>query len=408
MLYPQNGTARADADFRTRANTDATRMKSTLASYFEKTYGRPAEAFAQAPGRIEFIGNHTDYNGGLTMGVAIDKIVMAALAKRDDKKLCFASIKTGEKVLVDMDDLQKRDREHNWVNYPLGVFKYLLEAGMTADCGFDMLDMSSVPPGAGLSSSAAIELSSGYAMASLYGFDIDRKSLVRIGRQSENLFVGMPCGILDQGVSGYGKADSLVYIDCLTEDFSNFPLPHKCRFWLFNSTKKHALVDGLYAERHAECMEAARVLSEGGKMRLLRHFTMSDLDAAKEKLSQKVYNRARHVIEENARVLKAKELLERGDIAGVGRLLNASHESSKTLFENSCEELDYLVDTVSGVEGVYGARLTGGGFGGAVMAFTDDTFSQTQANEVAQIYEKKFGKKPMIFACASGDGAKTA
>ena len=154
-------------------------------------------------------------------------------------------------------------------------------------------------------------------------------------------------------------------------------------------------------------MEAARVLSEGGKMRLLRHFTMSDLDAAKEKLSQKVYNRARHVIEENARVLKAKELLERGDIAGVGRLLNASHESSKTLFENSCEELDYLVDTVSGVEGVYGARLTGGGFGGAVMAFTDDTFSQTQANEVAQIYEKKFGKKPMIFACASGDGAKT-
>ena len=198
-----------------------------------------------------------------------------------------------------------------------------------------------------------------------------------------------------------------MYIDCLTEDFSNFPLPHKCRFWLFNSTKKHALVDGLYAERHAECMEAARVLSEGGKMRLLRHFTMSDLDAAKEKLSQKVYNRARHVIEENARVLKAKELLERGDIAGVGRLLNASHESSKTLFENSCEELDYLVDTVSGVEGVYGARLTGGGFGGAVMAFTDDTFSQTQANEVAQIYEKKFGKKPMIFACASGDGAKT-
>lgn len=382
-------------------------MKSTLASYFEKTYGRPAEAFAQAPGRIEFIGNHTDYNGGLTMGVAIDKIVMAALARRDDKKLCFASIKTGEKVLVDMDDLQKCDREHNWVNYPLGVFKYLLEAGMTADCGFDMLDMSSVPPGAGLSSSAAIELSSGYAMASLYGFDIDRKSLVRIGRQSENLFVGMPCGILDQGVSGYGKADSLVYIDCLTEEFSNFPLPHKCRFWLFNSTKKHALVDGLYAERHAECMEAARVLSEGGKMRLLRHFTMSDLDAAKEKLSQKVYNRARHVIEENARVLKAKELLERGDIAGVGRLLNASHESSKTLFENSCEELDYLVDTVSGVEGVYGARLTGGGFGGAVMAFTDDTFSQTQANEVAQIYEKKFGKKPMIFACASGDGAKT-
>lgn len=381
-------------------------MKSTLASYFEKIYGKPAEVFAQAPGRIEFIGNHTDYNGGFTMGVAIDKIVMAALAKRDDDKLCFASIRTGEKVYVDINDIKKQNKEHNWVNYPLGVFKYLLEAGMTANSGFDMLDMSSVPPGAGLSSSAAIELSSGYAMSALYGFDVDKKTLVRIGRQSENLFVGMPCGILDQGVSGYGKADSLVFIDCLTEEFSNFPLPHKCRFWLFNSTKKHALVDGLYAERHAECMEAAKILSEGGKMRLLRHFTIPDLEAAKSKMTQKVYNRAKHVIEENERVLKAKDLLLRGDITGVGKLLNASHESSKTLFENSCEELDFLVDTVSGIEGVYGARLTGGGFGGAVMAFTDDTFSQTQANEVSQIYAKKFGKQPMIFTCASGDGAE--
>ena len=210
---------------------------------------------------------------------------------------------------------------------------------MTANSGFDMLDMSSVPPGAGLSSSAAIELSSGYAMSALYGFDVDKKTLVRIGRQSENLFVGMPCGILDQGVSGYGKADSLVFIDCLTEEFSNFPLPHKCRFWLFNSTKKHALVDGLYAERHAECMEAAKILSEGGKMRLLRHFTISDLEAAKSKMTQKVYNRAKHVIEENERVLKAKDLLLRGDITGVGSSstppTKALRRSLKTPAKNS-------------------------------------------------------------------------
>lgn len=381
-------------------------MKSTLASYFEKTFCRPAEVFAQAPGRIEFIGNHTDYNGGFTMGVAIDKIVMCALAKRSDRKLCFGSIRTGEKVLIDMDDVKKQPKDYNWVNYPLGVFKFLLEAGMTPDYGFDMLDMSTVPAGAGLSSSAAIELSSGYAMSKLYGFETDKKTLVQIGRKSENYFVDMPCGILDQGVSGYGKADTLVFIDCLTEEFSNIPLPHKCRFWLFNSTKKHALVDGLYAERHAECMEAAKVLSEGGKSRLLRHFSISDLEAAKAKLSPKAYNRAKHVIEENDRVIKTKDLLQRGDITGVGKLLNASHESSKTLFENSCEELDFLVDTVTGIEGVYGARLTGGGFGGAIMAFTDDTFNQTQANEVSRIYENKFGKQPMIFTCVSGDGAK--
>lgn len=381
-------------------------MKNTLASYFEKFYARPAEAFAQAPGRIEFIGNHTDYNGGFTMGVAIDKVVMCALAKRSDRKICFGNIRSGEKIILDMDDIRPQPKRLNWVNYPLGVFKFLLEDGLIADCGFDMLDMSTLPPGAGLSSSAAIELSSGFAMAKLYEHQIELKSMVRIGRKSENLFVGMPCGILDQGVSGFGKADSIVFIDCLTEEFSNLPLPHSCQFWLFNSTKKHALVDGLYAQRHNECMEAAKILSQGGKSKLLRSFSIEDLNAAMEKMSENVYKRARHVIEENERVLKAKELLARGDIPSVGKLLRASHDSSRNLFENSCEELDFLVDTVCNFDGVYGARLSGGGFGGAVMALTDGSFSQTQANEIAAIYAKRFGKQPMIFSCCSGDGAK--
>ena len=381
-------------------------MKNTLASYFEKFYARPAEAFAQAPGRIEFIGNHTDYNGGFTMGVAIDKVVMCALAKRSDRKICFGNIRSGEKIILDMDDIRPQPKRLNWANYPLGVFKFLLEDGLIADCGFDMLDMSTLPPGAGLSSSAAIELSSGFAMAKLYEHQIELKNMVRIGRKSENLFVGMPCGILDQGVSGFGKADSIVFIDCLTEEFSNLPLPHSCQFWLFNSTKKHALVDGLYAQRHNECMEAAKILSQGGKSKLLRSFSIEDLNAAMEKMSENVYKRARHVIEENERVLKTKELLARGDIPGVGKLLRASHDSSRNLFENSCEELDFLVDTVCNFDGVYGARLSGGGFGGAVMALTDGSFSQTQAHEIAAIYAKRFGKQPMIFSCCSGDGAK--
>jgi len=362
--------------------------------------------FAQAPGRIEFIGNHTDYNGGLVMGVAIDKVVMAALAKRTDKKLCFASAKSGEKVFVDMDKIEKQPRDRNWVNYPLGVFKYLLEAGLKADAGFDMLDCSSLPAGAGLSSSAAIELSSAFAMSELFGFKADRKTFARVGRKCENHFVGMPCGILDQGVSAFGKKDSLVFIDCLTEDFSNYPLPHSCRFWLFNSTKKHALVDGFYAARHSECMEAAKILSGSGEQKLLRAFTAENLEAAKDKMTDIVYRRAKHVIEENARVLKAKDLLLKGDIAGVGKLLNASHESSRRLFENSCEELDFLVDTVSTMKNVYGARLSGGGFGGAVMALTDELFSEEDAEKVAEFYEKKFGKKPAVFTCVAGDGAK--
>ena len=196
-------------------------MKESLVSSFEKIFGRKPEALAQAPGRIEFIGNHTDYNGGLVMGVALDKDVMVAIAKRADRRLCFARAKFGDKVFVELDALEKQPKELNWVNYPLGVFKFLVQAGLKADCGFDMLDCSNLPAGAGLSSSAAIELASAYAMSKLYGFEADRKTLVKIGRKCENEFVGMPCGILDQGVSGFGKKDTIVYIDSLTEEFSN-------------------------------------------------------------------------------------------------------------------------------------------------------------------------------------------
>ncbi len=381
-------------------------MKDSLIASFEKIFDKKPEVISQAPGRIEFIGNHTDYNGGVVMGVALDKVVMVALAKRDDRNLVFASAKSGEKVMVSLDSLEKQAREYNWVNYPLGVFKYLIEAGLKADCGFNMLDCSNLPAGAGLSSSAAIELGSAFGMSKLYGFESDLKTLVRIGRKCENQFVGMPCGILDQGVSGFGKKDGIVFIDCLDEEFSSYPLPQGCKFWLFNSTKKHALVDGLYAARHDECMQAAKILSAGGEEKPLRAFTVADLEAIKDKMSDVVYRRAKHVIEENDRVMTAKEMLLKGDINGVGKLLNASHESSRKLFENSCEELDFLVDTVTPMSGVYGARLSGGGFGGAVMALTDESFSQADANKVSEIYEKKFGKKPMVFTCASGDGAK--
>ncbi len=381
-------------------------MKENLVLNFEKIYGEKPTVFAQAPGRIEFIGNHTDYNAGFTMGAAIDKVVMVALSKRNDRTICFASAKSGEKVEISLDDIQKQKKEYNWVNYPLGVFKFLLEAGLKADFGFNMLDVSNLPSGAGLSSSAAIELSSAFAFCQLYGFDCDLKTKVRIGRKCENEFVGMPCGILDQGVSGFGKSDALVFIDCKSEDFSNAPLPSSCKFWLFNSTKKHALVDGMYAARHSECMEAAKVLSGEGKQNLLREFTIENLEAKKSELSENAYKRAKHVIEENARVLKAKSALESGDIAEVGKLLVASHNSSKDLFENSCEELDFLVKEVIKSPNVYGARLSGGGFGGAVMALTNDSFSSEEADKVALAYEAKFGKKPAVFICAAGDGAK--
>lgn len=305
-----------------------------------------------------------------------------------------------------MDEIKPQPRSLNWVNYPLGVFKFLLEAGLKADFGFDFTDASDLPKGAGLSSSAAIEMAACHALAKLYGFPISKKDAVNIGRKSENDFVGMPCGILDQGVSCFGKKNSVVFIDCKTEDFETLPLADNCKFYLFNSTKKHALVDGLYAKRHGECLEAAKILSEGGGERMLRDFAMSDLDAKKDKMSVDVYKRARHVIEENERVLLAKECMRAGDMASLGGILFASHESSKNLFENSCEELDCLVDLLKGQKNVYGARLSGGGFGGAVMALVSDEFSDRQAEEVAEKYAQKFGAKPRVFECLAGDGAR--
>ncbi len=381
-------------------------LKTQLLQRFKDLFNCEPQAFAKAPGRIEFVGNHTDYNGGYVMGIATDKFIVCAASKRTDRKVCFGNVRTGEKIYADIDNIEKLPREKNWANYPLGVLKFMIELGFSPEVGFNICDISNLPSGAGLSSSAAIEMSSCAVIAELYGYKIDKKDMVRVGRKSENFFVGMPCGILDQGVSAFGEENSVVFIDCLSEEFSTFALPSNCKFYIFNSTKKHALVDGFYAERHKECMEAAKVLSQGGEDRFLREFTLADLEAKKSEMSEKAFMRASHVINENARVLAAKDAMLKGDIKTLGQILFASHESSKTLFENSAEELDLLVDLLKKNTKVFGARLSGGGFGGAVMALVTEDFSELEANIIAKEYAKVFNKEPRSFACHAGEGAK--
>ena len=381
-------------------------LKDQLAPTFKNLFGRDAQVFAQAPGRIEFVGNHTDYNGGFVMGVAIDKSICCAVAKRADRKACFANARNGQIISADIDNIQKFPRENNWANYPLGVLKFMIEAGFKPECGFDMTDISNLPSGAGLSSSAAIEMAACAALAKLFGFDIDKKTMAQIGRKSENHFVGMPCGILDQGVSAFGEKDRAVFIDCLCDEFDTLPLPQNSKFYIFNSTKKHALVDGQYAARHAECMEAAKILSEGGEPRLLRAFTLADLEAKKGAMSENAYKRAKHVINENERVLAARECMLNDNPVKLGQILFASHESSRTLFENSAQELDVLVDTLKNTPYVYGARLSGGGFGGAVMALVSSDFSEYNAHFVAEKYKTLFGQSPKYFECRADNGAR--
>ncbi len=239
-------------------------------------------------------------------------------------------------------------------------------------------------------------------LAALRGFDLPRTELVQACREAENKFVGMPCGILDQGVSGFGERDRLVHIDCRGPTFATVPLPAGVHFWIFNTHTKHALVDSLYATRHHECMDAAEIL----KVAWLADLTPEQVHAARARLPEKTWKRARHVVEEIARVAAMRDVLARGDLTAAGRLLFESHESSRTLFENSTPELDFLVDALRAQAGVFGARLTGGGFGGAVMAMTGASFDQAGAAVVAEAYAAKFGSRPDVLSCATADGAR--
>lgn len=367
--------------------------------------GTPAH-FAFAPGRIEFIGNHTDYNGGLVMGAAVTEGITVAISPREDHAIHLVS-ELGSLVKVPLGNYQPLEGDAAWTNYPIGVTKLMSEAGMATPAGYNLAVTSTLPIGAGMSSSAAIELATAKALAALYGFETDTAGFARIGRQAENEFVGMPCGILDQGVSAFGQADHLVKIDCASEHFATEPMPAGAHFWIFNSNQKHALVDSAYADRHRECHQAlAQLQSDYPQAQTLSQISRSQLEASKSKLDAVLYRRAAHIIGENDRVRAVQSALLNGDLPAAGAALNASHQSSRENFENSIPELDTLVELLKLQPTVYGARLTGGGFGGAVMALTGPAFGQAQADVIAAAFAAQHGIQPSIFHTRAGDGAR--
>ncbi|HVU34343.1 MAG TPA: galactokinase [Opitutaceae bacterium] len=377
-------------------------MHAALVEKFRRTFGRDPEIVTRAPGRIEFIGNHTDYNGGTVLGAAIDRGVWVALTPQSGDRRRFATDHHEGVAEQSAGHLARVAGSDSWTNYPLGVLAALPEFGLRAPGGFDYCAASNLPVGAGLSSSAAIELASALAFLAATGQQPDREVVVKIGKHAENHFVGVPCGILDQAVSGFGRKDHLVYIDCRGPRFETVPLPAGAHFWIFNTHTKHALVDGLYAARHRECMEAARALG----VSLLVEVSPATLAAQAGKLTPVAAKRARHVVEEIARVADTVAALRTGDLPAVGQLLTASHRSSQSLFENSTPELDFLVDTLVATPHVYGVRLTGGGFGGAVMALTAPEFGEASAKSVAAAYARKFGAEPDVLHARTDEGAE--
>jgi galactokinase len=374
---------------------------------FAETFGNPAQHAAIAPGRIEFIGNHTDYNGGRVIGLAVEQGILAMGRPRTDQKLLLKSLQGGACVTTDINCREPLTGDSAWVNYPLGVIHALRDAGANIEQGFELLFDSDLPAGAGMSSSAALELATAILIADACGFETDRETLVKIARAAENNFVGVPCGILDQGVSAFGKKDHLVGIDCQACSFTHLPLPKDVAFWVFNTGKKHSLVDSLYSKRHAECLQAFQILAaKHPYATCLSDLSETDIIAAADILPAEIYKRALHVVGENARVDAVKTALDNGDLTTVGKCLFASHGSSRDYFENSIPELDYLVAALRETQGVFGARLTGGGFGGAVMALTHSTFDAESASKIIARYQDTFDASPTLIHTHAADGAR--
>ncbi len=362
-----------------------------------------------SPGRIEFIGNHTDYNGGQVLGVSLNLGVEAEATPREDRQLHFSSDGIAAAFKGSLDELVPQSGELAWANYPLGILKVLLEAGHEVASGCDLHFRSNLPTGAGLSSSAAIELATLEAICQLNGLDLSRKEKVLLAQRAENTFVGVPCGMLDQAVSCFGREDHLVRIDCANTAFETVPLAHGLHFWVFNTNHKHSLVDSMYSRRHAECRKALEILRQADPG--LQHLAHARIELLEHlEAGSDIRRRAEHTVLENLRVQQVIQALEAHNLEEVGDLLFASHASSRDLFENSIPELDTLVELLQGLRshGVIGARLTGGGFGGAVMALTTDRFSSPDAGNVLQLYRHRHpgSEAPTCLHVRTGNGTR--
>ena len=378
----------------------------TLAGLFRKHFGRSHEFAAYAPGRVEVLGNHTDYNEGFVLSAAINFGTFFVLAPREDKTCRLVAGDLGEEASFEVDALAP-DPSASWANYVIGVASGLQAVGRL-DSGFDGMFLGNVPLGAGLSSSAALEMSSGLALSALYNIKPDKLDLARIGQKAEHDFAGTNCGLLDQISSLFARKDCLVMSDFRSLEVRDIPLGTDACFLMCNTRAAHKLVDGVYNKRRARCEEAASFFNKiiDRPIRALRDVTWDEWETYVMDMDPLAGKRAAHVIGENTRVLKGEELLARGDLAGFGELMFASHESSRTNFENSCEELDVIVEAAQKIPGALGARLSGGGFGGSAVVLVHPRDVDVVSKAIATSYEKELGHPCDIRTIRPSGGAE--
>ena len=378
-----------------------------LIAKFEKMYGAKPEIVAYAPGRIEVLGNHTDYNEGYVFSAAIDKGTFFAVSASDDEtcELTAADLMETAKFTV---STVAPAKEMTWQNYVTGTFNWLFDGNPAeAKKGWKGMFLGNIPLGAGLSSSAALEMCTVLALSKLYGIEKDKTTMAKIGQKAEHTFAGCPCGLLDQASSMYGAEGALVKSDFRTNEFETVEMGPSVAFMMVKSNAKHALVDGAYATRRQACEDAAKYFASVLRKNVthLRDVTMAEWVLYRGGLSETTAKRAVHPIGEDERVLQGAALLEKGDLKSFGALMYDSHESSRNWFENSCDELDTIVDAAKAIPEVYGARLSGGGFGGSCCLLVDPTAADKIAAAITKEYKAKYGDEPVCSLIKPSKGA---
>jgi galactokinase len=380
-----------------------------LSEKFQSLFGKAPRIY-RAPGRVNLIGEHTDHSEGFVLPMAINLSTWVAIAPREDRRVLIHSEANSETAEFDLNEFDLNASSPlsrgDWSDYPRGVALMIERTGHRLG-GAEMLVQSEVPIGAGLSSSAALEVATGFALLDDSADALDRLELARLCRQAENEFVGIRCGVMDQFISCYGMAGHALLLDCRSLEFKPLPLPDEVKVVVCNTMVRHQLASSSYNARLEDCELGVKFLAAAlPNVRSLRDVSVEQLERLKLEVPEAVYQRCRHVISENARVVAAAAALEQGDLGTFGELMRRSHSSLRDDYEVSCAELDLMVGLANDAEGVYGARMMGGGFGGSTVNLVQAECVDAFKTSVADGYEKATGLVPEIYVCAPAQGAE--